>query len=261
MIVYRSQRPRRHPAGRGAPPGPASRENEFELPLEPFNDGGWYWFDLVAGDEDLVLLEAGLAGARRATPRLGTVTLGMTTFNRPDYAVANVRTLAASDDLRPILHQMLVVDQGTKLVTDEPDFAEAEAEMGGRLRIIRQGNMGGSGGYARGMYEVANGRADGSKSDYFMTLDDDIRIEPESILRAVTFADYCRTPTIVGAHMFDLYNRTAAQRLRRGRRPVQFRWGPIEGLGARSTSPRAACARTPTCTGAGTPTTTAGGCA
>ena len=205
-------------------------ENEFELPLAAFNDGGWYWFDLVAEDEDLDLLEAGWWVPSEGV-RQGTVTLSMTTFNRPDYAVANIHTIAGAPELVDVVDEMLVVDQGNKLVTDEADFAAAEAAMKGRLRIIRQANMGGSGGYARGMYEVANGRADGSKSDYMMTLDDDIRIETESIRRAVLFADFCRKPTIVGAHMFDLYNRTLMNAFAEVVDPFKFNWGPIEGLG------------------------------
>ena len=27
----------------------------FELPLKPFIDGGWYWYDVVAGDDDVVV--------------------------------------------------------------------------------------------------------------------------------------------------------------------------------------------------------------
>ena len=30
----------------------------FDLPLKPFVDGGWYWYDVVAGDEDAVVESA-----------------------------------------------------------------------------------------------------------------------------------------------------------------------------------------------------------
>lgn len=208
--------------------GPA--DEHFSLTLAPFNDGGWYWFDLAGGDESLVLEEAAWY-VPAGDAKVGTVTLGMTTFNRPDYAVSNVRTIASAPELAGVLHEMIVVDQGTRLVADEPDYEDAVAEMGGRLRVIRQGNMGGSGGYARGMYETLQGNAEGVKADYFMTLDDDIKVEPESILRACTFADYCRAPTIVGAHMFDLYNRTLLNAYAEIVDPFAFRWGPIPGLG------------------------------
>lgn len=202
----------------------------FKLTLAPFNDGGWYWFDLVGGDDGMVLDEAAWSVAAGDT-KAGTVTLGMTTFNRPDYAVANVRAIAASESLKGVLHEMIVVDQGTQLVADDPHYDEAVAEMGPRLRVIRQGNMGGSGGYARGMYETLQGNADGVRADYFMTLDDDIKVDAESIVRACAFADFCRVPTIVGAHMFDLYNRTLLNAFAEIVDPYSFRWGPIEGLG------------------------------
>lgn len=205
-------------------------ELHFKLTLEPFNDGGWYWFDVVGGEETLVIEDAAWL-VPSGDVAVGTVTLGMTTFNRPDYAVANVRTLAACDDLDGVLHQMIVVDQGTQLVTDDPDYPQAVEEMRGRLRVIRQGNMGGSGGYARGMYETLQRNADGVRSDYFMTLDDDIRVDAESILRACAFADFCRVPTIVGSHMFDLYNRTLLNAYAEVVDPFSFRWGPIQGLG------------------------------
>lgn len=205
-------------------------ETSFKLTLEPFNDGGWYWFDLVGGDHGLRLDEAAWAVPAGDT-RVGTVTLGMTTFNRPDYAVANVRTIAASRSLQGVLHEMIVVDQGTKLVSDDPHYQQAVDEMQGRLRVIRQGNMGGSGGYARGMYETLQGNAEGVRSDYFMTLDDDIKVDGESIVRACAFADFCRVPTIVGSHMFDLYNRTLLNAYAEIVDPYSFRWGPLEGLG------------------------------
>ena len=212
-------------------------ENSFELTLAPFADGGWYWFDLAGGDEGLVLTEAAWLVPAGDT-KVGTVNLGMTTFNRPDYAVANVRAIAAASDLDGVLHEMLVVDQGNKLVADDPDYPAAVEEMGPRLRVIRQGNMGGSGGYSRGMYETLQGSPSGTKADYFMTLDDDIKIEPESILRAVTFADFCRTPTIVGSHMFDLHNRTLLNAFAEVVDPYSFRWGPLPGLGQLDMSAR-----------------------
>ena len=45
-------------------------------------------------------------------------------------------------------------------------------------------------------------------SAHTLLLDDDAISEPESIIRAVQFADYCNTPTIVGGGMLHLDNRT-----------------------------------------------------
>ena len=177
-------------------------ENTFELSLAPFGDGGWYWFDLVAGSEPLVMVDAEWQGAAvDSTP--GSVTLQITTLNKTDFCLNNLRLLAENPDALKHVQEILLVDQGTQKVEDADGFAEVRDSLGGKLRIINQSNLGGSGGFARGMFEaVENG------SDYVLLMDDDIVVEPESIIRLLTFADRCKTPTIVGGHMFDLYNRT-----------------------------------------------------
>lgn len=177
-------------------------ENFFELSLAPFGDGGWYWFDLVAGSEPLVMLDAEWQGPA-AEGQPGSVTLQITTLNKTDFCLNNLRLLADSGEALEHVHEILIVDQGSQKVTDAEGFAEVRDSLQGKLRIINQSNLGGSGGFARGMFEaVENG------SDYVLLMDDDVVVEPESIIRLLTFADRCKTPTIVGGHMFDLYNRT-----------------------------------------------------
>lgn len=180
-------------------------KNSFELPLAPFGDGGWYWFDLIATQDDLTLLEAAWKGD--ITPRLGSAggkaTVQITTMNKVDYCIDNIRSLGQNLDALESVQEILIVDQGTDKVQDHPDFEEVVAPLAGKFRIINQANLGGSGGFARGMYESVN-----NGSDYVMLLDDDVVVEPESILRLITFADYCKNPTIVGGHMFDMYDRS-----------------------------------------------------
>jgi galactofuranosylgalactofuranosylrhamnosyl-N-acetylglucosaminyl-diphospho-decaprenol beta-1,5/1,6-galactofuranosyltransferase len=174
----------------------------FDLSLKPFGDGGWYWFDLVAGSEQLVLREAEWQSEGEPV-RNGSITLEITTLNKTDFCVNNLRLLSEHPEALEHVQEVLLVDQGTEKVSDADGFAEVSAALGGKLRIINQANIGGSGGFARGMYEaVENG------SDYALLMDDDIVVEPESIVRLLTFADLCKKPTIVGGHMFDLYNRT-----------------------------------------------------
>ncbi|PNI10116.1 glycosyl transferase [Arthrobacter sp. AFG7.2] len=177
-------------------------DNYFELSLAPFGDGGWYWFDLLAGTEPLVMLEAEWQGPA-AQSKPGSVTLQITTLNKTDFCLNNLRLLADSKEALEHVQEILIVDQGTQKLAEAEGFDDVKKSLNGKLRIINQSNLGGSGGFARGMFEaVENG------SDYVLLMDDDVVVEPESIIRLLTFADRCKTPTLVGGHMFDLYNRT-----------------------------------------------------
>ncbi len=199
----------------------------FDLPLRPFVDGGWYWYDVVAGDVDAVVESAEWTAevpAGLADP--GSVTIGITTMNRPDYCASLVAQIGADADLAELLDQVLVVEQGSQKVYDAPAFAEAEASLGDRLRVIEQANLGGSGGYARGQREtLARGTA-----TYFMCMDDDVVCEPEGVIRAVTFADLARRPTIVGGHMFSLFAKSRLHSFGEVVEPWRFWWGSAPGV-------------------------------
>jgi galactofuranosylgalactofuranosylrhamnosyl-N-acetylglucosaminyl-diphospho-decaprenol beta-1,5/1,6-galactofuranosyltransferase len=122
-------------------------------------------------------------------------------MNRPDFCAKLLAQIGSDEDVHAVLDEVIVVDQGKQLVSDDAGFGRAEAALGDKLRVIRQANMGGSGGYARSQYETL----EAGRSTYMMCMDDDVVCEPESIVRAVTFGDLCRRPTIVGGHMFSLF--------------------------------------------------------
>ena len=177
----------------------------FSLSLTPFVDGGWYWFDVVAGDDDVVVERASwVADVPADRAEAGSVTVGITTMNRPDFCAKLVGQLGEDDEVSRLLDEVLVMEQGTQKVVDSEFFAAAEASLNGTLRVIEQGNIGGSGGFARAQFETL--KAD--RSDYVLFLDDDIVAESESILRAVTFGDLARRPSIVGGHMFSLFSKS-----------------------------------------------------
>jgi galactofuranosylgalactofuranosylrhamnosyl-N-acetylglucosaminyl-diphospho-decaprenol beta-1,5/1,6-galactofuranosyltransferase len=205
VIIYRSM-----PNGRSqrvdaaTVSGDGAQDFAFDLSLQPFGDGGWYWFDVIAGNEAATLEEAAWVAevpAERSRP--GTVTIGITTMNRPDFCAKLLTQIGSDDGVHAILDEVIVAEQGTQKVADDERFGEAEESLRGKLRVIEQGNMGGSGGYARAQLETL--KAD--RSTYMLCMDDDVVCEPESIIRAVTFGDLCRRPTIVGGHMFSLYSR------------------------------------------------------
>lgn len=180
-------------------------ETSVELPLTAFGDGGWYWFDVYAGEGGLQLESAEWTADADLARTTGTFSISMTTMNKVSYCLENIRAIAGSPSLMDALDVMYVIDQGSDRLRDHAEQLEPlQAAMGDKLRIIEQGNIGGSGGFSRGMYEAAtNGR-----STYVVNCDDDIVIEPESLERLRVFADFATHETIVGAHMFDLNNRS-----------------------------------------------------
>ncbi len=194
------------------------------LPLANFGDGGWYWFDLVAGSEQVKLLGAEWSVRKPEGFVPGTATVAVTTFNRPDYCVKHLTTFAESPELLEVVDRLLITDQGTQKVRDQEGYTEAAARLGDKFAIIEQGNLGGSGGFARGMHEtVEDGR-----SKYVLLLDDDVIIETEGVLRAINFADFTRKPTIVGGHMFNLYERSVMHSFGEEVNEYKFFWGAVE---------------------------------
>ncbi|QIM19274.1 glycosyltransferase family 2 protein [Leucobacter coleopterorum] len=198
-----------------------SAVTSFDLPLKSFSDGGWYWFDLIAGTEDLTL-EQGTWSTDAKPVNEGKLSLGMTTYNKPDFCVATLGNIAQNPALVEVIDRIFLVDQGTQKVRDERGFDEVSVQLGDTLQVIEQGNLGGSGGFARSMSETLE-RED---TDFLLLLDDDIEFETESALRALQFGRFSRTPVIVGGHMFDLLDKPVMHAWAEVVRPGPFMWGP-----------------------------------
>lgn len=182
---------------------------EFETDLGPFEDGGWIWFDIttdtateIVGGGWYANVEETEQGAD-ARPE-ARVTVGIPTFNRPTDAVNALAALTSDPLVDMVIDAVIMPDQGTRKVVDEPGYEPAAAALGDRLHIFDQPNLGGSGGYSRIMYE-ALARTD---SPYVLYMDDDIMIEPDSILRALALSRFAKKPMLVGGQMLNLQDRS-----------------------------------------------------
>ena len=202
--------------------GDGPHEVSVDLPLAPFIDGGWYWFDITAFSGADVIIEAGDWSTATDDHARGRLSVGITTYNRPAYCVDQIRNLGGYEQLVDLLDAVYVIDQGTDRVEDHPDFAEAAAGLGDKLHVLGQGNLGGSGGFARAMSETLRA----GTSDYMLLLDDDVITEPEGVLRAVTFADLARQPVLVGGHMFSIFARSVLHAWGEAIDKYRWMWGP-----------------------------------
>ncbi len=173
------------------------------LPTETlsFRQHGRLSFELVAGGpavfHDAAWVALKVPGA--PDPRPVRLALVFCTFNRePDLA----RVLAALADDPAVLERLarvIVVSQGRPGFADNPQVAPHAARLGSRLQVIEQDNFGGAGGFGRGLLAAM----DDIGVDHVAFLDDDIRLEPDSLLRMSSFLTLARGDVAVGGHMLD----------------------------------------------------------
>lgn len=169
-------------------------------PLDKFVDGGALWleFDAIGGAVDI----SGVEWTVEAPSAVRPVAIAICTFNRADDCANTVAALASDDRVLETLEGVYVVDQGTDLVEERDVFQEVAPRFGDKLHYVRQPNLGGAGGFTRGLYEVSSTSAD---TDVIL-MDDDILCEPETVLRLNAFANVTVEPTLVGAQMMYLLN-------------------------------------------------------
>ena len=171
---------------------------EFEIGIDPFEDGGWIWFDITT-NSPVTVHSAGWY-APQAAPGRANVAVGIPTFNRPADCVSALTALTSDPLVDEVISAVIVTDQGTSKAKDHPGFAAAAAALGSRLAVHDQPNLGGSGGYSRVMYEALKN----TDCEQILFMDDDIRIEPDSILRALALNRFAKVPTLVGGQMLNL---------------------------------------------------------
>jgi galactofuranosylgalactofuranosylrhamnosyl-N-acetylglucosaminyl-diphospho-decaprenol beta-1,5/1,6-galactofuranosyltransferase len=170
-------------------------------PVDRFVDGGALWLEFettVAGltVERVRWSVAALAGRSRR----GTAIV-ICTFNRADDCLATLRTLGSDDAVLADVDAVYVVDQGTDTVESRPGFEEVRERFGAVLRYIRQPNLGGAGGFTRGMYEAVG---ENDRPVNLLLMDDDIRLEPDTVVRLRGMADRADEPVLVGGQMLYL---------------------------------------------------------
>jgi galactofuranosylgalactofuranosylrhamnosyl-N-acetylglucosaminyl-diphospho-decaprenol beta-1,5/1,6-galactofuranosyltransferase len=160
-------------------------------------------------------------------PRVSAV---VPTFRREDDATAQARAFAAM----PFVGRVLVIDQGGTLAGHAP-FAELVREnrardhdRAARIELIEQPNLGGSGGYARGMLAALE-----DPSQAVFLSDDDALISEESLRRLLTFQALAEAPTILGTGLLDAASPATAPTLLTESEHVErttFFWRAADGM-------------------------------
>jgi GT2 family glycosyltransferase len=158
---------------------------------------GRLWFEVAADTECTVYGGEWVTSdppARRVSP-----SVVICAYNRVEYLSRIVRALADRKDVYEEISRIYIVNQGDRF--DVSDLLpDANQDFLGRIKLIEQDNMGGCGGFTRGIYETLHE----DSLTHFILLDDDVRLHPESLFRATRFMRYAHDDVVLGGHMLDL---------------------------------------------------------
>lgn len=159
-------------------------EGLLYLELESIDDGGvFFGGSLVTADEPL---------------RNPKIQIAICTFRREKYVERNVNNLKKEFAENPLLKgafDVLVVDNGQTLTLEEDE----------NVRVVKNKNLGGSGGFTRGIMETYLS----GKYTHFLLQDDDIVFDPKMLEKVLAYVKYAKNDHLaVGAAMITLDNPT-----------------------------------------------------
>ncbi|MFK0246743.1 glycosyltransferase [Amycolatopsis azurea] len=169
--------------------------------LDKFYDGGALWLDLETEGGQSLRVE-NVRWTVEAPEKIRPTAVTICTMNRADDCLSNLQALAADVSSLETLDAIYVADQGTDLVESRDGFEQVSKDLGDKLHYIKQPNLGGAGGFTRGLYEVAGHTETEHANVLFM--DDDVLLEPDLVIRMTAFSNRTVNPVIVGGQMLNL---------------------------------------------------------
>lgn len=179
----------------------AANNDEIALvaQVDRYVDGGAMWLEAATDSAELVLESGCWSVAERE--RAPTV-VAMCTYNRADDCLRTLDVLSRDSMALAMVHAVYVVDQGNDTLESRSGFDAIRRAFGSKLRYIRQPNLGGAGGFSRGLYESTE--LSDTDHGHILLMDDDILLEPDIVVRLTGFANCTVAPTIVGGQMLYL---------------------------------------------------------
>jgi galactofuranosylgalactofuranosylrhamnosyl-N-acetylglucosaminyl-diphospho-decaprenol beta-1,5/1,6-galactofuranosyltransferase len=138
----------------------------------------------VTALEDRVVVRGGEWRTTTAPQRDVRLGVAITTFNRQEYVLKTIERLVDLESSIPEMTGHLRV-----LVVDNARNLQPEVPAGAPFRLVGNPNLGGAGGFARGLIEF---REEGW-STHVVFMDDDISLEPEAIVRTIALLSHANS--------------------------------------------------------------------
>ena len=194
--------------------------------IDRFVDGGGMWLELTTDTGEMTVSEVVWSVAHPEPVRPTSITI--CTYNRVEDCLNTLQALLDDPFARDRVHFVRVVDQGSDPLQSRERFTAISEGFGEQLVYQRQPNLGGAGGFTRGLFEATSGEQ--ADDHDVLLMDDDVLLEPEIVTRLTAFAACTTHPTIVGGQMLNLLHPGHVHITAEYAIPEKLRVGvPVEG--------------------------------
>ena len=141
------------------------------------------YFVRVSAEQTDVVVTGGEWTTTTNVAREIRLSLSITTFNRQDYVKPTVAKVLHLEKTVEILRGKLRV-----LVVDNARNIEFDTEPDAPITVLQNPNLGGAGGFARGIIHLRNE----GWSTHILLMDDDITLEPDALVRTYALFSFAR---------------------------------------------------------------------
>ena len=157
-----------------------TQKRTVEVPFS-LTDGSFVWCKLIALSDRVKLFDGGY-GTLEEKKRNVSLAVVICTFKREEYVKSNVKSLCDFARRKEEDVTVYVIDNGQTLKSEDVEGA----------LLFSNKNLGGSGGFTRGMIEAYRAQ----KHTHVLLMDDDISFSPEIVARTMRLLEYANCENV-----------------------------------------------------------------
>jgi galactofuranosylgalactofuranosylrhamnosyl-N-acetylglucosaminyl-diphospho-decaprenol beta-1,5/1,6-galactofuranosyltransferase len=178
--------------------------DDIEILLPSLQDNkspqGRIYFE-IACLSDRGLFQQGLIATEQISNSEVSLAIISCTYKKEAYIQKTVDTILQDSFLQTKNLKIFVVDNGQTL--NKEDFLDS------RVELIPNKNLGGSGGFTRGLVAAL----ESNNYSHFTFMDDDIELDSESVYRLFSLYEYAKDDFAIAGGMLDLKKKLSCMRL------------------------------------------------
>jgi galactofuranosylgalactofuranosylrhamnosyl-N-acetylglucosaminyl-diphospho-decaprenol beta-1,5/1,6-galactofuranosyltransferase len=141
------------------------------------------------------IFEGGWIATEQSKKQEVSLAIVICTYKKEEFVRNTLATLLQDKYLENKKFKVFISDNGKTL--DKTEFSDP------RVKIFPNKNVGGSGGFSRGLLEAW----DENSYTHYLVMDDDIELESESICKLFSLHEYAKTEFVAAGALLDLKNK------------------------------------------------------